>query len=199
MMPTKFLNAVYRYKVLWLILGAVVCSLYGYSWLMSPRINPYPVKKLTIRGVFPFDQDLELRYAQSFYTRNPMCKYTARVFFIVPQAKVSREIRLPMIPVRRTDKNSYEVELFRDTLSPGFCEWTPDFIDFLIFSKGQVVTTAALLGFPKVVNSLEFNCAYPRKYAVAKTILVCLQDGRGARGPKSDEATVNYLWKEGWR
>jgi len=200
MIPTKLPNAVYRYKVLWLVLIAVVCVLYGYSWLMKPKINPHPVEKLTIRGAFPFEQGLDLTYAQSFYTRNPACKYTSRLFGIFPQAKVSREVGLRMIPVRRTDKSNYEVEMFRDALSPGFCDWAPSFISFQIFSKGRLMDTAALLGFPKVVNAIDFRCANSkRKYRVTKTILVCLQDGRGTRGSKGNEATVNYLWKEGWR
>lgn len=200
MMTKTPLSVLYRYKWLWAALALIVCAVYGYAWLMHPKINPNPVEKITIRGVFPFDKGVELRYQQGYYTRNPLCSYMARAFFIFPQARVSREMSLPVIPVKRTSENSYEAEFFMDQVSPGFCEWTLRFVHFLVFYEGQLAGTSALLGFPTVVNSIKFNCAFS-KYRTWKgtPIFTCLQQGRGTRGPKSREATVNYSRKKGSR
>jgi hypothetical protein len=127
-MMKSILDTIRRFKILWVLLAAIVCVLYGYSWLMTPSTNPNPREKILIRGVFPFDQGLELKFQEGYHTRNPICEYTARVFFFFPQAKVSREIGLPLISVRRIADTKYETEIFRDRLSPGFCDWTLRFV-----------------------------------------------------------------------
>lgn len=188
---------IYRYKVLWFVLGAIGLLIYAHSWLMRPKVNPHPAESTTIRGAFPFDRGLELRFQQSFYARNPLCKYTAKMFLVFPQARVSREVLLPSIPVTNLGGGNYEVKLFHDYFSAGFCDWSLRFILFRVFSEGRMVDGAALLGFPNVVNSLEFKCRY-RKIGRADAVprLVCLQNGNGVSRPNANDGEVNFIWKE---
>lgn len=96
-----------RHWVMVTIAGLGVLLL-GHRWLMAPCVNPNPVKKVVMRGEFPFDRGWELRIQQSFYTRNPLCKRMARVFFIIPQAEASGEVWAPSIVPPRLTGNRYE-------------------------------------------------------------------------------------------
>jgi hypothetical protein len=185
------------HKLILVGLAIVGFVLYGWTWLTGPKINSAPSRKVVIRGVFPFEQGLELRFRQGFHTRSPLCAYTARAFLLFSQAVVSREVVLPPMPVKRVSANRYEFEYFVDYLSPGICDWALRFVHFSISSDGRNVGGAALLGFPEVVNSIEFACFYPsKKTEVASATLVCLQQSRGTHDSKADEAKVNFFWKE---
>lgn len=107
-----------RHKLLSLLGGFLL--LWGAHYLIThPMDNPQPQKKVAVQGVFPYDRGLELRIEASYYSSNPICRETARAFFIFPQAEVSREA-WRQIPLVREDGNRYRFDFYEDAIHPGF-------------------------------------------------------------------------------
>lgn len=178
------------------VLVLVPSSLYGYLWLMSPRINPDPQKRITQRGVFPFDRGWDLRVQQSFFAQNPTCSQIARVFFLIPQAEVSREQILPSIAVTRLAGSLYEVEYFEDHFLPGFCDWTPNFTYYRIYAKGVIVQGGAMLGFPHKYNRINYDCGGMRMPKTNELVTTCYEGNNRRFESSRKDAEVNFFWKE---
>ena len=192
-----------RYKVVVTVFAVIVSAFCGYRWLMTPTINPNPTMRVVMRGRFPFDKGWELRIARSFHTQNSLCKRTARVFFFIPQAEVSREKSLPFIVPTRLDGSRYEVEYYEDYFLPGFCDWTPGFASYYILQREEILNGAALLGFPHRLNKMNFSCFMwtvpvrtPNKI---ESRLVCsegLDQKNSSFDPSSPYGEVNFTWTE---
>lgn len=189
----------------WALVAMTIAGvlLLGHHWLMTPRVNPNPTKKVIVRGEFPFDRGWELRFAQSFYTRNPLCKQMARVFFFIPQAEVSREAWAPPIVPTHLSDSRYEALYYEDYILPGFCDWTERFVYYRIYSGGERISGAALLGFPDSYKEINYECfthTLPvNTDAKYESGLVCRERfGRrsGSFDPSLPHGEVNFSWKE---
>ena len=202
--PVGHINSIVRRHwvvTLILLFGLVfVC----FNWLMTPTVNPNPIKKVVIRGQFPFERGWDLRISQSFYARNSLCNRTARVFFFIPQAEVSREKALPFIVPKRLEGSHYEVEYYQDYFLPGFCDWTERFVFYSILQNGQIKTGgAALLGFPNLYNRINYSCFIytvpvntPAKYESGLVCSAGINRRNSSFDPSLPYGEVNFFWKE---
>ena len=125
MLSPKGPKAFYRRWYFWVgvivILGVIYSAVW--NWLVTPRVNPNPQKKIVVRGVFPYDKGFYLRVREDFYSSHPRCKIAARAFLIFKQAMVSREKFVP-VQVSKEGGNRYSFTYYEDYFEPGFCEWS---------------------------------------------------------------------------
>lgn len=169
--------------------------IYGYNALMNPTVNPHPIKKVVVRGKFPYDKGWELRIQQSFYAKNPSCNQTARIFFFIPQAEVSRERFLPPAAVKRLDASSYETEYFEDYFLPGFCEWVPYFTSYRIFSGEKLIQGGAMLGFPNLYNRIDYGCSSIKMPRTNELATACYEGNNRSFDPSRKDGEINFFWK----
>lgn len=175
----------------------------GFHWLMTPTVNPNPIRKVVMRGEFPFERGWELRIARSFYARNSLCNRTARVFFFIPQAEVSREKAPLFIVPKQLESSRYEVEYYQDYFLPGFCDWTERFVSYSILQNGQIKTGQALLGFPNLHNKINNSCFMqtvpvntPAKYESGLVCRAGINRRNSSFDPSLPYGEVNFFWKE---
>jgi len=192
----------------WLWLGLVgvlvVSAVYaGYRWAVMPRLNPHPVKKVVVRGVFPFDRGWDLQPRMSFYTRNANCKKTARIFFIYPVADVAREEWVD-IPLVRKGGNRYIFTYYEDHFLPGQCDWELRFVYTHLFQDGQWAHGSdAIMGLNRQFNEINYECHYmnvltPGRGKDAREIhIVCGgdKDKPHRLNPQLTGNEVNFIWK----
>lgn len=210
--PFSQLGSIIRHH--WVITTIIILGLLflGYRWLMLPQVNSHPIKKVVMRGQFPFEKGWELRIGRSFYARNSLCNRTAKVFFFIPQAEVTREFGLPFTVPKWLGGNRYEVEYYQDHFLSGFCDWTEGFVSYYILQSGQIKQGGALLGFPNLYNKINYNCFMQtlpvNTSAKYESGLVCLDgsvnksSNRAVYGsnssldPSLPYGEVNFFWKE---
>lgn len=189
-----------RHKIISSSVIAIALVLVGNSWLMTPAINLSPTKKVVMRGKFPFHKGWELRIARSFYARNELCSMTARVFFFIPQAKVSREFALPFMLPKRLDGSQYAVEYYEDYFVPGFCDWTPGFVSYYIVEGERVIDGAAILDGGHRYNKIDYTCAASslptRIPGKNQTVTVCSEGKNRSFDSSRTYTEINFLWKE---
>ena len=136
-------------------------------WQVRPHVNPNPVKRVVVRGVFPYAQGWELRMWQHFYSNNPECKYTGRAFFIFPTAEVPRTADIA-VPLKRIDDQRYEAEYFEDYYMPGHCEWGGGALLAEVTTDGSPVARESLMGSNKR-KSMDLDCSTYKSTISKKT------------------------------
>jgi len=130
----------------------------GNHWLIGPHLNPNPTQRVAFRGTFPFAQGWDFRLRQEFFTTSAICQVTARIFFMIPMAEVSRE-RQVSVPVKRIDDTRYEAEYFQDYYEPGLCGWKSGFVYADAILGKENMYGGALLGFPGKYNKIDYHCS----------------------------------------
>lgn len=186
-----------RHKVV-TILGFLALYLGGEYLLMSPFVNPFPTKKITVRGVFPYDRGWELRFRKEYFTKNPSCKQTARILFIFPQAEVNRHQNVP-ITVRRDGGNQYSFEYYEDYFLSGFCEWSPGFLFYGIRVNQRAGNDVAMLGFPERLKGIDYACrAKARMDYISKNLVIwadCFEEKKYGLDPSRPHNEANFTWR----
>ena len=189
-----------RHKLLSFLVGFLL--LWGAHYLIThPMDNPQPQKKVAVQGVFPYDRGLELRIEASYYSSNPICRETARAFFIFPQAEVSREA-WRQIPLVREDGNRYRFDFYEDAIHPGFCDWKLRFVNYQIFEKGAEVQGGAILGFPGRYNVIRYECGKvistyykaPDRTPVKRVGIACLERDNHWHDPSRSVSQIDFVW-----
>ena len=190
-----------RITLLALLLG--LAAWYGaWRWMVTPRVNGQPQKKVVVRGVFPYDRGWDLQIQTSFYTRNPECKRTARAFGIIPMAEVAREAWAD-IPVTREGGNHYSFVYYEDYFAPGHCDWRLRYVYSHLFQDGKWEQgSSALMGLNRQNNQLSYDCHYkdslnPGMGRDAREInLVCSNYGQPNNGfdPRIADNEVNFIF-----
>lgn len=187
-----------RHKVITVlcVLGLLV---YGYDWVVSPHVNSAPKQKVVISGQFPFSKGLELSLRASFYSRDPTCKQTPRVFLIIPAAsEIDRKIHID-IPIKRGDGDRYSAEVSIDHFPPGFCDWQYGGMSYQL-SGGQQSGAglfSAIGPFPNLYRRMTYTCEY---HTISKTDRLTVSCGLPLRLPNDisktgDTAELNFTWK----
>ena len=94
---------------------------FGWSWILTPTVNPNPKDPITISGTFPFDRGLELVFEQSAQTTTPWVNRRCGIFI----SEVGVPCRGGNVEVRPKQVNTkhYEVTFFRDYYLPGIAGW----------------------------------------------------------------------------
>ena len=125
----------------------------------------FPTEKVKVSGVFPFDKNIGLSLNVSFYTNNPVCKVTEKIFFFIPVQDVDREKEIT-INVENKGNNRYEAEFFTDEISPGFCGWRYGGMAYSIL-RGEIYPdrikdtgSDAIGGIPERRNKIILNCKF---------------------------------------
>ena len=185
-----------RYRIALAILVFAISLFYGYFWLLSPSVNPNPHKKVVLRGAFPFNRGWDLRIQQSYFAQNPTCNQVARVFFLIPQADVSRERMLPLISVSQLPGFRYEVEYFEDHFLPGFCNWQANFTYYRIYANSNIVQGGAMLGLPNMYNRIDYDCRDIQMPKTRELVMTCHEGNNRSLDPSRKDNEVNFFWKE---
>lgn len=165
------------------------------QWQVRPHVNPNPVKRVVVRGVFPYAQGWELRLRQDFFTSNPECKRSARLFFVIPMAIVAREVQIP-VAVKRIDDEHYEAEYFEDHYLSGHCEWTAGFLYADPVRGKENMYGGAILGFPKKYNKIDYRChALTANAATGPVVYAsCFEGDNRSFDPARKIGEVNFNW-----
>ncbi len=88
---------------------------------MTPKINPYPTKKVRIYGKFPFDKNVTLRFMANYQNGNPKCDTVYRTFgFVDAVVKKKENIDIHIV---KNNQDNYEAFFYQDYFLPGVCEW----------------------------------------------------------------------------
>jgi hypothetical protein len=202
--PAGHLGSIIRRH--WVITTIIILGLLfvGYRWLMSPHINPDPKQKILIRGQFPFSQGLDLKLHVTYQSRNPICKQTVRVFWIIPatSTKVDRLSAL-YLPTRREGEDRYSAEVMLDHFFPGLCDWQYGGMGYG-FSGGKIGPSSITHGmspFPVQKKTLTYVCGYqvvsnssittPSITVVSCDFPVMTKDAT----PTGSNAELNFIWK----
>ncbi|HRP74047.1 MAG TPA: hypothetical protein PK725_01045 [Rhodocyclaceae bacterium] len=183
----------------WLTALATLATLYGgWRWMVTPHVNPHPQKKVVVRGVFPYERGWELKALMNFYTHNPYCQTTARVFLIFPMAQVSRAQRVD-IAVTREGANRYSLIYYQDHFLPGWCEWRFGGSSPVILVDGQSVGGGGFGDDRRNYHQVNYECHYieydlPR---VKEKHIVCGDDSEQPHqhDPERTDKESNFVWK----
>lgn len=177
------------------ILAVLVALGLGHYWLVHPADNPRPEKKLTVRGSFPYDKGWDLAIDVSYYSKNPICKQTARAFFIFPQAEEARGAWRSLPVIREGDKQ-YRFDFFEDAVLPGFCEWTLRFVNYTIYEKGREIQGGAILGFPGRYNTIRYHCTGVKMPRTNEIRVGCFEGNDHWKDESRQDHMVDFVWEE---
>ena len=207
--PVGYINSIVRRHwvvTLILVLGLVY---FGYQWLMSPHINSDPKRKILIRGQFPFSQGLDLRLHVTYQSRNPICKQTVRVFWIIPATSTKVDsLSAFYIPIRHESEDRYSAEVIVDHFLPGFCDWqyggmAYGFAGGKIGPSASSVTSSMGGPFPVRKKTLTYVCGYQvvsnsRTVGPTSTTYVTCDFPVMTEdtSPTGSNAELNFIWKE---
>ena len=193
---------VMRHKLLTFAVIFLLAALVHYL-VTRPVNNPQPQKKLLVQGGLPYAKDWNLEIEASYYSQNPTCRQTARVFFIFTQAEVSREA-WRTVPVLREAGNRYRFEFYEDAVLPGFCDWRLRFVNYVITKDGKSVQGGAILGFPGRFNVIRYGCSNitstyfksPDRTPVIETGVACYEGNNHWKDPTKTDYQIDFIWEE---
>lgn len=193
---------VVRHKLLSVVVVFLLAALVHYL-SVRPIDNPQPKKSMFVQGSFPYDKGWDLKIMLSYYSRNPTCRQTARVFFLFPQAEVSRQA-WRTVPVIRQEGNRYRFEFYEDALRPGVCDWQLRFVNYVITQGGREIMSKGILGFPSHYNTIRYSCTNsssiyykaPDRTPVMEIKPFCHEgDNRWKIAEKTDYQ-IDFIWEE---
>lgn len=173
----------------------------GYRWMVTPRINPHPTKKVVVHGLFPFDRSWDMQIKTSYYTKNPQCEVTAKAFLLFPMAQVAQEMWVD-IPVIREGGNRYSFTYYEDYFLPGYCMWEQRFVYSRKFLDGEWEHgNTAISGLNSQNNQINYECTLEdnlvpgRGSEARRKVVVCFDHlGRNNRfHPQIEGKELNFL------